>query len=90
MTLAGIRQDIGAGENLFTRILRLLFLVLVAAVFCFLATVPVSWPQQAILGLLSLVMALVLARISDSYLITLMLMMLSIFCTFRYGYWRIE
>jgi len=90
MTLAGIRQDIGAGENLFTRILRLLFLVLVAAVFCFLAIVPLSWPQQAILGLLSLVMALVLARISDSYLITLMLMMLSIFCTFRYGYWRVE
>jgi cellulose synthase (UDP-forming) len=90
MTLAGIRQDIGAGENLFTKILRLLFLVLVAAVFCFLAIVPLSWPQQAVLGLLSLVMALVLARISDSYLITLMLMMLSIFCTFRYGYWRVE
>ncbi|MGO9796193.1 MAG: UDP-forming cellulose synthase catalytic subunit, partial [Terracidiphilus sp.] len=90
MTPAGIRQDIGAGKNLSTKILRLLFFVLVATVFGFLAMVPLSWPQQAVLGLVSLVMALVLARISDSYLITLMLLMLSIFCTFRYGYWRVE
>ena len=90
MTPAGIRQDIGAGKNPSTRILRLLFFVLVATVFGFLAIVPLSWPQQAVLGLVSLVMALVLARISDSYLITLMLLMLSIFCTFRYGYWRVE
>jgi cellulose synthase (UDP-forming) len=31
-----------------------------------------------------------MARSSDSYLVTLTLMMLSMFCTFRYGYWRIE
>ena len=30
-----------------------------------------------------------LSRSSDSYLITLSLMMMSIFCTFRYGFWRI-
>jgi cellulose synthase (UDP-forming) len=34
-------------------------------------------------------MALALARSSDSYLVTLTLMMMSMFCTFRYGYWRI-
>ncbi len=34
-------------------------------------------------------MALAMARSSDSYLVTLTLMMLSMFCTFRYGYWRI-
>ena len=33
---------------------------------------------------------LALARSSDSYLITLTLMMMSLFCTFRYGFWRIE
>jgi len=30
-----------------------------------------------------------MARSSDSYLVTLALMMMSMFCTFRYGYWRI-
>jgi cellulose synthase (UDP-forming) len=88
MTPTGIWQDIGAGENLLTRILRLLFLILAAVILCFLAMVPLSWPQQAVLGLLSLLMALALARGSDSYLVTLTLMMLSMFCTFRYGYWR--
>ena len=90
MTAATIWQDIGAGENLFTKILRILFLVVSAVIFCFLAIVPLTWPQQAVLGLLSLLMALALARGSDSYLVTLTLMMLSMFCTFRYGYWRID
>jgi cellulose synthase (UDP-forming) len=89
MTASGLWQDIGAGENPFTRFLRLLFLLAAAAIFCFLAVLPLTWPQQAVLGLLSLLMALAMARSSDSYLVTLTLMMLSIFCTFRYGYWRI-
>jgi cellulose synthase (UDP-forming) len=89
MTASGLWQDIGAGENIFTRILRLLFLLAAAAAFCFLAVLPLTWPQQAVLGLLSLLMALAMARSSDSYLVTLTLMMMSMFCTFRYGYWRI-
>jgi len=90
MTVGTIWQDIGAGENTFTKILHFLFLIVVAVIFCFLAIVPLTWPQQAVLGLLSLIMALALARGSDSYLVTLTLMMLSMFCTFRYGYWRID
>jgi cellulose synthase (UDP-forming) len=89
MTVSDVWQDIGAGENLFTKILRLLFLLVAAAIFCFMAVLPLTWPQQAVLGLLCLLMALAMARGSDSYLITLALMMLSMFCTFRYGYWRI-
>jgi len=89
MTATGLWQDIGAGENFFTRLLRLIFLLAAAAAFCFLAILPLTWPQQAVLGLLSLLMALAMARSSDSYLVTLTLMMMSMFCTFRYGYWRI-
>lgn len=90
MSPTGIRQAIGARENLVIKILRLLFLIFVAAVFCILATVPLTWEQQAVLGAVSLIAALILARSSDSYLVTLTLMMLSMFCTFRYGYWRIS
>src|SRR6202453_2191638 len=89
MTLSGLWQDIGAGENIFTKFLRLVFLLVAAVVFYFLATLPLTWPQQAVCGLLTLLMSMALARSSDSYLITLSLMMMSMFCTFRYGYWRL-
>jgi cellulose synthase (UDP-forming) len=90
MTATGLWQDIGAGENVLTRFLRLLFLLAAAVVFYFLAVLPLTWPQQAVLGLLTLMISLALARASDSYLITLCLMMMSLFCTFRYGYWRMS
>jgi len=90
MTVSDVWQDIGAGENLLTKILRLLFLLAAGAILIFMAVLPLNWPQQAVLGLLCLLMALVMARGSDSYLVTLALMMLSMYCTFRYGYWRIN
>jgi cellulose synthase (UDP-forming) len=89
MTATGLWQDIGAGENVFTRLLRFLFLLAAAVVLYFLAVLPLTWLQQAVLGLLTLVMSLALARASDSYLVTLCLIMMSLFCTFRYGFWRI-
>src|ERR1035438_2688981 len=89
MRASGLWQDIGAGENIFTKTLRLLFLLAAAAVFFFLAVLPLSWEQQGVLGLLTVLMALAMARSTDSYLVTLTLMLMSLFCTFRYGYWRI-
>jgi cellulose synthase (UDP-forming) len=89
MTASGLWQDIGAGENIVTRFIRLVFLLAAAVVFYFLAVLPLTWPQQVVLGLLTLVLSMALSRSSDSYLITLALMMMSMFCTFRYGYWRI-
>jgi cellulose synthase (UDP-forming) len=90
MTAAGLWQEIGAGENRFTRLFRFLFLIVAGVILCFLATVPLTWEQQAVLGFVSLIVALFIAHSSDSYLVTLSLMMLSLFCTLRYGYWRIE
>jgi len=89
MTVSGLWLDIGAGENIVTRFLRLVFLLAAAVIFFFLATLPLSWPQQAVCGLLTLLMSMALARSSDSYLITLALMAMSMFCTFRYGFWRV-
>jgi cellulose synthase (UDP-forming) len=89
MTPAGVWQDIGAGETFFTKIIRFLVLIAGAVVFGFLVVLPLTWPQQAVCGLLTLIMTLVLARSSDSYLITLALMITSVFCTCRYGYWRV-
>src|SRR3954468_2280128 len=90
MTPTGLWLDIGAGENGLTKAVRLLFLAAGVVIFTFLAVLPLTWPQQAVCGLLTLLIALAVARSSDSYLITLTLMIMSLFCTFRYGYWRIS
>src|ERR1035441_4670826 len=90
MTASGLWQDIGAGENLFTKFLRFVFLLVAALLFYFMAVLPLTWPQQVVLGLLTLLLSMAMSRSSDSYLITLSLMMMSIFCTFRYGFWRIS
>jgi len=89
MSATGMWQDIGAGENIITRFVRLVFLLIAATAFYFLAVLPLTWPQQAVMGLLTLLMSLAMARSSDSYLVTLTLMAMSMFCTFRYGFWRI-
>jgi len=73
-------------RDIFHQDLRLLVLIAGAVVFGFLVVLPLTWPQQAVCGLLTLIMTLVLARSSDSYLITLVLMITSVFCTCRYGY----
>ena len=83
-------HDIGAGETFIAKILRAVFIVFAMSIFWFFGVLPLTWPQQAVCGLLTLVMAISLARTSDSYLVTLTLMITSLFATFRYGYWRIS
>ena len=89
MTVTGLWQEIGAGENIVTRFFRVVFVLAALAVFCFLVALPLPWQQQTVCGLLMLLMAVALSRGSDSYLITLALLLMSIFCTVRYGYWRV-
>ena len=89
MSLTQAWHDIGAGETFFNKFLRFVFLCIALVMFYFFATLPLTWPQQAVCGLLILLVGLALSRTSDSYLITLTLMILSLFATFRYGYWRL-
>jgi cellulose synthase (UDP-forming) len=90
MSLTQAWHDIGAGETFLNKFLRFVFLCIALVMFYFFATLPLTWPQQAVCGLLTLLMGLALGRTSDSYLITLTLMILSLFATFRYGYWRLS
>jgi cellulose synthase (UDP-forming) len=90
MSVAQLWHEIGAGESFLNKFLRFLFLCASLVMFYFFATLPLTWPQQAVCGLLTLLMGLALGRTSDSYLITLTLMILSLFATFRYGYWRLS
>ena len=51
MTVTGLWQEIGAGENSVTRFLRLAFILAAGVVFCFLAALPLTWQQQTVCGL---------------------------------------
>jgi len=89
MSPTSLWQEIGEGNNLLTRLLRLVILFVGAVMMYFMAVLPLTWPQQSVLGLLMLLMAMALSRSSESYLVTLGLVIMSLFCTFRYGYWRV-
>lgn len=89
MTRSPLWREFESGDSLLLRIIRwcivfggILFLV-------FTGILELTWPQQAVLGLLTVLVAMWMDRSSSSYLITLTLMLVSMFSTFRYGYWRI-
>ncbi len=51
-------------------------------------TLEFRWPEQAVLGILTIFLAFAIHRISGSELITLALMFASMLATARYAYWR--
>jgi cellulose synthase (UDP-forming) len=82
-------EGIESGDGFAYTLLRSLLLIAGAVCMIFFAVLPLTWPQQAVMGLLMLLIAVWLTRASNSYLITLALMVMSMFATFRYGWWRI-
>src|SRR5262245_36963151 len=54
----------------------------------FLLTIPLGWNEQAIFGAALVALALVLNGLSRSSTVTLGLMAISLFATFRYAFWR--
>lgn len=90
MTDSALWKDFESGDGFIYKLIRLFILVGGAAFLCFTGILELTWPQQIILGLLTVCVAIWLDRSSSSYLVTLTLMLVSCFSTFRYGYWRIS
>ncbi len=90
MTQSDLWDGFESGHGPFFRLLRLLLAACGIVALFFFGTLQLAWPQQAVLGLLILLLCVWLSRVSDSYLITLTLMMLSMFATFRYAWWRVS
>ena len=90
MTRSGMWREFESGEGSLLKLLR--FFVLAGGVFFlgFTGILELTWPQQIILGLLTIFVAIWMDRSSSSYVVTLTLMLVSMFSTFRYGYWRIS
>ena len=90
MTKSHLWREFESGDGLFFRLLR--FFVLAGGLFVlgFTGILELTWPQQAVLGLLTVLLAIWVDRSSSSYLVTLTLMLASGYSTFRYGFWRIS
>ena len=90
MTGSPLFKTFESGDSVFSRILRFLVLAGGAFLLCFTGILELTWPQQIVLGILTIALVIWLDRSSSSYLVTLTLLLASCFSTFRYGYWRIS
>ncbi len=72
------------------RMLRATVLVGGVLFLGFTGMLQLTWPQQLILAMLTILLAVWMDRGTSSYQITLTLMLLSLYSTYRYGFWRIS
>ncbi len=90
MTRSVIWREFETGQSPLLRLFRILTVVLCCVALLYSAALELTWPQQAVLGVISVLIAIWMDRSSSSYLITLTLMMASCYSTFRYAWWRIS
>ena len=90
MTDSPLLRNLESSDSLFFRLLR--FVTLAGAIFllAFTGIMELTWPEQIVLGILTVAIVIWLDRSSSSYLVTLTLLFASVFSTCRYGYWRIS
>ena len=90
MTRSPLWREFESGDGLLLKSLRMIIMFGGLVVLVLAGALPLTWPQQLVLGLLMVMIALWMDRSSSSYLVTLTLMLVSCFSTFRYAYWRIQ
>ncbi|HXC96144.1 MAG TPA: UDP-forming cellulose synthase catalytic subunit [Edaphobacter sp.] len=88
MTSSPLMQQFESGDSLLLKAIRFLVLAGGTLLLGYTAILELDWPQQILLGILTVVVIFWLDRSSGSYLVTLTLLLVSVFSTFRYGYWR--
>src|SRR5499427_4780571 len=82
----GAADDRRSNESI---LLSTLLIVFGAAGLALLIVVPLGWKEQTILGSALIAGAAVLSSGSSSSTVTLTLMIVSLFSTLRYGFWRV-
>lgn len=89
MTRSFIWREFESGDGIALRLLRLTIILIGTSCMAFTGILELTWPQQSVLGLLMVLLAIWMDRSSSSYLVTLTLMLASMYSTFRYGWWRV-
>jgi len=90
MTRSLLWREFEAGDSVLVRALQFSILTGGMLFLCSTGVLYLTWQQQSILALLTLLIAVWIDRGSSSYLVTLTLMLLSVYSTFRYGFWRVS
>ena len=88
MSRASLWQEFESGDGALLKLLRFVVIAGGISFLVFSGVLELTWPQQIILDVLIVPLAIWMDRSSSSYLVTLTLMLVSMFSTFRYGYWR--
>ncbi len=88
MSPTSLWREFESGDHPIARLLRYLVIGAGVVFLIFTGVMDLTWPQQSILGLAIILIAVWMDRSSSSYLVTLTLMLASCFSTFRYGFWR--
>jgi cellulose synthase (UDP-forming) len=83
-------REFESGDGFGSRALRIAILAGGLLFLCFTAVLHLTWEQQGLLALLMLGIAVCIDRGSKSYVATLTMILLSVFATFRYGFWRVS
>ena len=81
-------RELEAGDTSPLRVFRVAILLGGIFFLCSAAVLFLDWQHQIILALLTLCIATWINRQSKSHLVTLTLVLLSCYSTFRYGFWR--
>jgi len=89
VTRSALWREFESADSLMLRMLRATVLVGGGLFLAFTGALQLAWPQQLILAILTILLALWMDRGSNSYPVTLTLMLLSLYSTYRYGFWRI-
>jgi cellulose synthase (UDP-forming) len=90
MTRSPLWREFESGDSFLSLALQVCVLGGGLLFLCFTAVLYLTWPQQAFFAVLILFIAIWMDRNSSSYLVTLTLMLLSVYSTCRYGYWRLS
>jgi cellulose synthase (UDP-forming) len=87
--LAGLWQGIVGSEGQLFRLLRLLLWVAFCCWGALFITLPLAWQPQIVLGVVMVIGGVLIGRVSLGPMATIALMILSLFATLRYAWWRI-
>ena len=90
MTRSALWREFESAHNPVSRILRAVVLAGGVLFLGFTGVLSLNGPQQLILTTLTILLAVWMDYCSSAYPVTLTLMLLSLYSTFRYGYWRIS
>ena len=88
MSRSPLWREFESGNTRLLRALRFAIFAGGAIFLCFASVLYLNWEHQFILAALTLLAAVWIDRASNSYQVTLTLMLLSICSTLRYAYWR--